>query len=179
MNSIYVINLDDYSYTKLSAFTGGNPVAYDGENNIIYSYYVNGSQGFYICKDTLSDGTYSNYSISVDLSSHPLTGISQSYQMFYNNKVYIFSNYNSKYYLITFSNIKGQLNDILDGLIIYLGETIDEKFNILEDEYYIDNLYMYGPSTSELNNFNAILRYYKYVDNNWVLVKDYTQQNNS
>ena len=36
-NSVYIVNLDDYSYTKLSAFTGGNPVAYDGENNISYS----------------------------------------------------------------------------------------------------------------------------------------------
>lgn len=178
-NSVEIVNLDDFSSTIIPFFTGGNPVAYDNENNILYSYYANGYFGFYICKDTLSNDTYSNYSISVDLSSHPLTGIYESYQMFYNNKVYIFNMNNSTNYLTTFSNIKGQLNDILNGLVIYLGETIDEKFNILEDEYYIDNLYMYGPSTDELNNFNAILRYYKYVDNNWVLVKDYTQQNNS
>ena len=182
VNSIYVINLDDYSYTKLSAFTGGSPVAYDEENNIIYSYYVNGFQGFYICKDTLSDGTYSNYSISVDLISYPLKGqVYLSYQVFYNNKVYIFTSYNSTSYLTTFSNIKGQLNKHgAYGLTIYLGETIDEMFNILEDKYYIDNLLIYDtPSTEGNNNYNAILKYYKYVDNNWVLVKDYTQQNNS
>ena len=181
-NSVYIVNLDDYSYTKVSAFTGGNPVAYDEENNIIYSYYVNGSQGFYICKDTLSDGTYSNYSISVDLISYPLKGqIHSSYQVFYNNKVYIFTIYNSTGYLTTFSNIKGQLNRLgAYGLTIYLGETIDEMFNILEDKYYIDNLLIYDtPSTEGNNNYNAILKYYKYVDNNWVLVKDYTQQNNS
>ena len=66
------------------------------------------------------------------------------------------------------------------GLTIYLGETIDEMFNILEDKYYIDNLLIYNTSSTEgNNNYNAILKYYKYVDNNWVLVKDYTQQNNS
>ena len=182
MNSIYVINLDDYSYTKVSAFTGGSPVAYDEENNIIYSYYVNGFEGFYICKDTLSDDTYSNYSISVDLISYPLKGqVYLSYQVFYNNQVYIFTSYNSTNYLTTFSNIKGQLNRRgAYGLTIYLGETIDEMFNILEDKYYIDNLLIYDtPSTEGNNNYNAILKYYKYVDNNWVLVKDYTQQNNS
>ena len=142
---------------------------------------MNGSRGFYICKDTLSDGTYSNYSISVDLISYPLKGdIYSSYQVFYNNKVYIFTSYKSTGYLTTFSNIKGQLNKRIYGLNIYLGETIDEKFNILEDEYYIDNLLIYDTSSTEgNNNYNAILKYYKYVDNNWVLVKDYTQQNNS
>ena len=182
INGIYVINLDDYSYTKLSAFAGGNPVAYDEEKDIIYSYFINGFQGFYICKDTLSDGTYSNYSISVDLISYPLKGqVYLSYQVFYNNKVYIFTSYNSTSYLTTFSNIKGQLNRLgAYGLTIYLGETIDEMFNILEDKYYIDNLLIYDtPSTEGNNNYNAILKYYKYVDNNWVLVKDYTQQNNS
>lgn len=181
INGIYVINLDDYSVTLLPIFAGGNPVAYDEEKDIIYSYFMNGSQGFYICKDTLSDGTYSNYSISVDLISYPLKGqFYNSYQMFYNNKVYIFTNYKSTSYLTTFSNIKGQLNKRIYGLNIYLGETIDEKFNILEDEYYIDNLLIYDTSSTEgNNNYNAILKYYKYVDNNWVLVKDYTQQNNS
>ena len=181
INGIYVINLDDYSVTVLPTFAGGNPAAYDEEKDIIYSYFMNGSQGFYICKDTLSDGTYSNYSISVDLISYPLKGqFYNSYQMFYNNKVYIFTNYKSTSYLTTFSNIKGQLNKRIYGLNIYLGETIDEKFNILEDEYYIDNLLIYDTSSTEGNNYyNAILKYYKYVDNNWVLVKDYTQQNNS
>ena len=181
INGIYVINLDDYSVTVLPTFTGGNPAAYDEEKDIIYSYFMNGSRGFYICKDTLSDGTYSNYSISVDLISYPLKGqFYDSYQMFYNNKVYIFTNYKSTSYLTTFSNIKGQLNKRIYGLNIYLGETIDEKFNILEDEYYIDNLLIYDTSSTEGNNYyNAILKYYKYVDNNWVLVKDYTQQNNS
>ena len=66
-------------------FTGGNPAAYDEEKDIIYSYFMNGSRGFYICKDTLSDGTYSNYSISVDLISYPLKGeFYSSYQIFYN-----------------------------------------------------------------------------------------------
>ena len=181
MIGIYVINLDDYSVTMLPMFAGGNPAAYDEEKDIIYSYFMNGSVGFYICKDTLSDGTYSNYSISVDLISYPLKGqYYNSYQIFYNNKVYIFTSYKSTGYLTTFSNIKGQLNKRIYGLNIYLGETIDEKFNILEDEYYIDNLLIYDTSSTEgNNNYNAILKYYKYVDNNWVLVKDYTQQNNS
>lgn len=181
MNGICVINLDDYSVTLLPMFAGGNPAAYDEEKDIIYSYFINGSRGFYICKDTLSDGTYSNYSISVDLISYPLKGqFYNSYQIFYNNKVYIFTSYKSTGYLTTFSNIKGQLTKRIYGLTIYLGETIDEKFNILEDEYYIDNLLIYDTSSTEGNNYyNAILKYYKYVDNNWVLVKDYTQQNNS
>lgn len=181
-NSVRIVNLDDFSYTNTSALTGGNPAAYDGENNIIYSYFVNGYQGFYICKDTLSDGTYSNYSISVDLISYPIKGqFYSSYQIFYNNKVYMFTSYKSTGYLTTFSNIKGQINKRnISGLTVYLGETIDEKFNILEDEYYIDNLLIYDTSSTEgNNNYNAILKYYKYVDNNWVLVKDYTQQNNS
>ena len=95
--------------------------------------------------------------------------------------MYIFTSYNSTGYLTTFSNIKGQLNKPgAYGLTIYLGETIDEMFNILEDKYYIDNLLIYDTSSTEgNNNYNAILKYYKYVDNNWVLVKDYTQQNNS
>ena len=181
LNGAYIINLDDYSYTHLSAFAGGNPIAYDGENNIIYSYYINGSQGFYICKDTLSDDTYSNYSISVDLISYPLKNVGTGYQVFYNNKLYVFTQSNSTNYLTTFSNIKGQLNRLgAYGLTIYLGETIDERFNILEDKYYIDNLFILSMSSTEGNNsYNAVLKYYKYVDNNWVLVKDYTQQNNS
>lgn len=180
-NGVRIVNLDDFSYTNTSALTGGNPAAYDEEKDIIYSYFMNGSRGFYICKDTLSDGTYSNYSISVDLISYPLKGqFYSSYQIFYNNKVYIFTSYKSTGYLTTFSNIKGQLTKRIYGLNIYLGETIDEKFNILEDEYYIDNLLIYDTSSTEGNNsYNAILKYYKYVDNNWVLVKDYTQQNNS